>query len=157
MASDEGQHQEKSSKSICKFWVSASPGLLNKQQFLLAVCEPVYSGAHEPAQTLDRHAVWGPFLGHWKPSPGAVVKAQTVSSSICSVIFWFLTSHIFVLCLTSRQVAPWWLLQSQGSFRSVFNPSSLRRFSDSRIFSCILKRLPEFPLTLPLLHISSCP
>ena len=155
MASDEGQHQEKSSKSICKFWVSASPGLLNKQQFLLVVWEPVYSGAHERAQTHDRHAVWGPFLGPGKPSLGAVLKAETVSSPICSVIFWFLTSHIFVLCLASRQVAPWWLLQSHGS--SVFNPSSLRRFSDSRIFSCILKRLPEFPLTLPLLHISSCP
>ena len=107
MASDEGQHQEKSSKSICKFWVSASPGLLNKQQFLLVVWEPVYSGAHERAQTHDRHAVWGPFLGPGKPSPGTVVEPQTVSSSICSVIFWFLTSHIFVLCLASRQVALW--------------------------------------------------
>ena len=118
MASEEGQHQEKSSKSICKFGVSASPGLLNKQQFLLAVWEPVYSGAHERTRTHDRHAARGPLLGRSKPSPGAAVKAQIVPSSICRIIFRFLTSHVFFLGLTSRQVAPWWLLQTASWFCS---------------------------------------
>lgn len=117
MASDEGQHQEKSSKSICKFGVSASPGLLNKQQFLLAVWEPACSGAQEWTQTHDRHAVWGPLPAARSPALELLWKHR-LSPAPFALLFRFLTSHIFFPGLTSRQVAPWWLLQTASWFCS---------------------------------------
>lgn len=138
MASDEGQHQEKSSKSICKFGVSASPGLLNKQQFLLAVWEPACSGAQEWTQTHDRHAVRGPLPGRLKPSPGAAVKAQTVPSSICSIIPISNVSHLFswphfqaggpvmaftnslVVLLVLYSILPRWACFQTAGFSAVF-------------------------------------